>query len=98
MMSEIIVEFEIDERLTEALDNIFFDIKPNKVYYLITETSIFAIKNKEYELMKYLVEKWNCTNGDTICFDRKGMSNKDIMSTTKTINLLNDIYDKRSNK
>lgn len=87
---EIVTEFNtnkyfVNEGLTEQIGDMFLDINPNKIYYLITETSIFSLKNRHYQLMKFIVDTWTNKN-----FDIKEMSTYDIEKTARTINLLND--------
>jgi len=100
---EIVTEFNnnkyfIDEALTEEIADMFFDIEPDNIYYLILETSIFAIENRHYELMKFIVNTWNSKDNEfTINFSTKGMSNNDMEKTLYTLNLLNDIIDKKFN-
>jgi hypothetical protein len=99
---EIVTKFNnnkyfVDEALTEQIGDMFLDIEPNKIYYLITETAIFAIKNRHYQLMKFIVDSWNSRdNESTINFKTEGMSDEDMKNTLKTIDLLNDIYNERS--
>ena len=85
-------QYFISDVLIESMDNTFAVVEDNKVYYLITEAAIFAVKNKEYDLMKFLIEKWNGTASQrTIGFDHTEMSDNDIELTTKTIRKLEDI-------
>jgi len=83
-------KYFINEGLTERVSDMFIDIEPNKIYYLIIETAIFALKNKQYQLMKFIVDTWISKEN----FSTKGMSDNDMEQTTKSIDLLNNNINK----
>lgn len=90
-------EYSVDESLSEQIADMFLDIDPNEIYYLITETAIFAIENRHYQLMKFIVDTWDSRDDErTINFSIEGMSDDDLKKTLSTIDLLKDILDKRS--
>ena len=96
---EIISEYNYNKYfikgiLIVAVDNMFY-LEPNKVCYLVTETAIFATQNKEYQLIEFLVARWNSTDLKTKGFEIKEMSDNDIELTTKTIKDLEYILNSR---
>ena len=92
-------KYFITEGLIELVTNMFLDTKPDKIYYLITETAVFAIETKNYELMKFLIDTWiNRNKLSFVKFISKGMSDDDIKKTSSTINQLKDILNERFDK
>lgn len=92
---EIVTKFNnnkyfVDEALTEVIDDMFLDISPDNIYYLITETAVFTLKNRHYQLMKFIINKWDSTE-----FPMEEMSAYDIERTAKTVDLLKDAINKR---
>jgi len=98
---EIVTEYNhnkyfIDEGLTEQIAEMFLDIDPNQIYYLIVETAIFALANRHYQLMKFIVNMWNMDIYPfVINFENEAMSKDDLKNILNTINVLNNAINKK---
>jgi len=93
---EMITEYNHDELyikkivLPEGINNMSHKVKPDEIYYLITESAIFAIQNREYQFIQFLVDKLASED-----FNIYAMSKNDVKKTRKTIGVLNDIINRK---